>query len=165
MRSAILVLFVSLCIVHSRPAAAFSVLAHQGVVDATWKDALVPEIRRRFPNASDDELRKSRAFAYGGSHVADLGYFPFGSALFTGLVHYERSGQFIRALLTSATNADEYAFALGALAHWVADSTGHPEATNRIVRWTEFDRGGHFAAMEEPDLIVDDLRATFRPLR
>ena len=39
------------------------------------------------------------------------------------------------------------------------------EATNRIVRWTEFDRGGHFAAMEEPDLIVDDLRATFRPLR
>jgi len=39
------------------------------------------------------------------------------------------------------------------------------EATNRIVRWTDLDRGGHFATMEEPDLIVDDLRATFRPLR
>jgi microsomal epoxide hydrolase len=39
------------------------------------------------------------------------------------------------------------------------------EATNAIVRWTEFDRGGHFAAMEEPDLITADLRATIRPFR
>jgi pimeloyl-ACP methyl ester carboxylesterase len=31
-----------------------------------------------------------------------------------------------------------------------------------IVHWTEFDRGGHFAAMEEPDLFVDDLRAFAR---
>jgi pimeloyl-ACP methyl ester carboxylesterase len=34
-----------------------------------------------------------------------------------------------------------------------------------IARWTEFDRGGHFAALEEPDLLVDDVRAFFRPLR
>ncbi|GLY00458.1 MULTISPECIES: epoxide hydrolase family protein [Actinoplanes] len=33
-----------------------------------------------------------------------------------------------------------------------------------IVRWTEFDRGGHFAALEEPDLYVDDLRAFHRLL-
>ncbi|WP_068052997.1 epoxide hydrolase family protein [Nocardia xishanensis] len=39
------------------------------------------------------------------------------------------------------------------------------ERNHNIVRWTEFDRGGHFAAMEEPDLIVDDLRATFREYR
>ncbi|MFG2435699.1 epoxide hydrolase family protein [Streptomyces sp. NPDC048508] len=39
------------------------------------------------------------------------------------------------------------------------------ERTDRIVRWTEFDRGGHFAAMEEPDLLVADLRAFFRALR
>jgi microsomal epoxide hydrolase len=39
------------------------------------------------------------------------------------------------------------------------------ERTNNIVRWTEFDRGGHFAAMEEPDLVVVDLRASFRGLR
>jgi pimeloyl-ACP methyl ester carboxylesterase len=38
------------------------------------------------------------------------------------------------------------------------------EHTN-LVRWTEMPRGGHFAAAEEPDLIVDDLRAFFRPLR
>lgn len=39
------------------------------------------------------------------------------------------------------------------------------ERTDRIVRWTEFDRGGHFAAMEEPDLLVADVRAFFRALR
>ncbi|MFF2847261.1 epoxide hydrolase family protein [Streptomyces sp. NPDC058001] len=39
------------------------------------------------------------------------------------------------------------------------------ERTNRIVRWTEFDRGGHFAALEEPDLLVADVRAFFRELR
>ncbi|MGW4867679.1 epoxide hydrolase family protein [Streptomyces chartreusis] len=37
--------------------------------------------------------------------------------------------------------------------------------TENLVRWTEFDRGGHFAAMEEPDLLVDDVRAFFRQLR
>ncbi|MFG2460148.1 epoxide hydrolase family protein [Streptomyces sp. NPDC048523] len=39
------------------------------------------------------------------------------------------------------------------------------ERTDNIVRWTEFDRGGHFAAMEEPDLLVGDVRAFFRQLR
>ncbi|MFJ6838616.1 epoxide hydrolase family protein [Streptomyces sp. NPDC091209] len=38
------------------------------------------------------------------------------------------------------------------------------ERTDTIVRWTEFDRGGHFAAMEEPDLLVADIRAFFRQL-
>ncbi|MEU0785778.1 epoxide hydrolase family protein [Streptomyces sp. NPDC006173] len=38
------------------------------------------------------------------------------------------------------------------------------ERTDRIVRWTEFDRGGHFAAMEAPDLLVADVRAFFREL-
>lgn len=38
------------------------------------------------------------------------------------------------------------------------------ENTN-IIHWTEFDRGGHFAAMEEPDLLVGDVRAFFRQLR
>jgi len=39
------------------------------------------------------------------------------------------------------------------------------ERTENIVRWTELDRGGHFAAMEEPDLLVEDVRAFFRQLR
>jgi epoxide hydrolase len=39
------------------------------------------------------------------------------------------------------------------------------EQTDNIVHWTEFDRGGHFAAMEVPDLLVGDVREFFRPLR
>jgi epoxide hydrolase len=39
------------------------------------------------------------------------------------------------------------------------------EQAENIVHWTEFDRGGHFAAMEEPDLLVGDVRGFFRPLR
>jgi pimeloyl-ACP methyl ester carboxylesterase len=39
------------------------------------------------------------------------------------------------------------------------------ERTENLVRWTEFDRGGHFAALEEPDLLIDDVRAFFRQLR
>ena len=39
------------------------------------------------------------------------------------------------------------------------------EQSNNIVHWSEFDRGGHFAAMEEPDLLVADVRSFFRALR
>ncbi len=111
-------------------AAGFSVLAHQAVVDRSWDAAIVPALQRRFPLG---DPTRARAFAYGGSHVADLGYFPLGSKLFTELLHYVRTGDFIANLIASARDADEYAFALGALAHYVGDTTGHPEATNRVV--------------------------------
>lgn len=39
------------------------------------------------------------------------------------------------------------------------------ERNHTIVRWTEFEKGGHFAALEQPALLVDDLRAAFRPFR
>ncbi len=41
----------------------------------------------------------------------------------------------------------------------------YAERGNNIVHWSEFERGGHFAAMETPDLLVGDIRAFFRPLR
>jgi hypothetical protein len=82
---------------------------------------------------TDQDLEKAHAFAYGGSHIADLGYFPFGNREFTDLVHYVRSGDFVTALVRNARTIDELAFALGALAHWVGDTTGHAEATNRVV--------------------------------
>jgi pimeloyl-ACP methyl ester carboxylesterase len=41
----------------------------------------------------------------------------------------------------------------------------YAERTNHIVHWTEFDRGGHFAAMEAPDLLVGDVRNFFRLVR
>jgi epoxide hydrolase len=36
---------------------------------------------------------------------------------------------------------------------------------HKLAHWSEFDRGGHFAAMEAPDLLVEDVRAFFRGLR
>jgi microsomal epoxide hydrolase len=39
------------------------------------------------------------------------------------------------------------------------------ERVHRVARWTEMPRGGHFAALEEPELLVEDIRAFFRPLR
>jgi hypothetical protein len=117
----------------SPPSHAFSVLAHQGVVDQAWDSTLVPIIRHRFPNATEQELKEAHAYARGGSHVADLGYFPLGNHLFSDLLHYVRTGDFVSGLLNEASTPQEYAFALGALAHYEVDAIGHPEATNRAV--------------------------------
>jgi hypothetical protein len=131
MRIAALAILVSIFVPSS--SFSFSVLAHQGVVDTTWESSIVPDLRRRFPHAGSDDLEKARAFAYGGSHIADLGYFPLGNRVFTDLLHYVRTGDFVEALLASATTIDEYAFALGVAAHYVTDTIGHPEATNRAI--------------------------------
>ena len=54
-------------------------------------------------------------------------------------------------------------------AHFPKDLTNPPrEWAQRffeVQRWTEMPRGGHFAAMEEPELLAEDIRAFFRPLR
>jgi hypothetical protein len=114
------------------PAAAYSVLSHEQVIDVRWSDTIEPLLRQRFPRASEEEIRRAHAYAYGGSVVPDLGYYPFGSHYFTDLLHYARSGDFVAALVEDARDVDEYAFALGALAHYCSDSSGHP-AVNRSV--------------------------------
>ena len=115
------------------PAHSYSVLAHQAIIDAAWDDAIVPLLRQRYPGISQDSLDTARAFAYGGSVIQDLGYYPFGSKRFTNLVHYVRSGDFVEALITQAQSPEELAFALGGLAHYACDNFGHPLATNRVV--------------------------------
>lgn len=116
-----------------RSAPAYSVLAHEAAVDALWGDVIVPILKQRFPGTSADQLREARAYAYGGSVIQDLGYYPFGSQLFTNLVHYVRSGDFVASLLRQARDVNEYAFAIGALAHYASDNSGHPHAVNRVV--------------------------------
>ena len=116
-----------------RSAAAYSVLAHEGTVDALWDAAIVPLLRQRFPSIGTDQIAAARAYAYGGSLIQDLGYYPFGSHLFTNLTHYVRTGDFVLALIDGAADANEFAFALGALAHYASDNAGHPLAVNRVV--------------------------------
>jgi hypothetical protein len=112
---------------------AYSVLAHESNIDALWDTHIRPLLQRRFPRSTPQDLKDARAFAYGGSVIQDLGYYPFGSHFFSNLVHYVRSGDFVETMIADATDVNEYAFALGALAHYAADNTGHPEAVNRSV--------------------------------
>ncbi|MCA1563769.1 MAG: zinc dependent phospholipase C family protein, partial [Acidobacteria bacterium] len=118
---------------NQRYVAAYSVLAHQNAVDAVWHTDIVPLLRQRFEGLTAPQLAESRAYAYGGSLIQDLGYYPFGSHLFTNLTHYVRSGDFVESLIRGAADANEYAFALGALAHYNSDNAGHPIAVNRAV--------------------------------
>lgn len=111
---------------------AYSVLTHEQVIDLAWEDQLRPMLLHRFPDSTPDELRKAHAFAYGGSLVQDMGYYPFGKKYFSDLLHYVRTGDFVANLLDESNDIDEYAFALGALAHYSSDNFGHP-TINRVV--------------------------------
>jgi hypothetical protein len=114
-------------------ASAYSVLAHEAMIDAMWPTHIAPLLEQKFPGTSAGTLRDARAYAYGGSLIQDLGYYPFGSRFFSNLVHYVRSGEFVEALLRQSRNVNEYAFALGALAHYTSDNLGHSIGVNRVV--------------------------------
>ena len=111
---------------------AYSVLTHEEIVDLLWTDEIQPLLLKRFPGLTTDQLKDAHAFAYGGAVIQDLGYYPFGNKEFSNLVHYVRSGDFVRELLLESQDVNEYAFALGALSHYASDIAGHP-AVNQSV--------------------------------
>jgi len=108
------------------------VLTHEEIVDLVWSDELRPLLLKRFPELTEVQLKEAHGYAYGGAVIQDLGYYPFGSVEFSNLVHYVSSGDFVQELLLESQDANEYAFALGALAHYASDITGHP-AVNQAV--------------------------------
>ena len=109
---------------------AYSVLTHEALIDLAWNESIRPLLLAKFPNATDRELVEAHAYAYGGSAVQDMGYYPFGKVFFSNLMHYVRSGDFVGRLLRDAKTLNEYAFAIGALSHYLGDSIGHSEAIN-----------------------------------
>jgi Zinc dependent phospholipase C len=111
---------------------AYSVLTHEQIVDMAWTAEIRPLLLHRFPDLTEDQIKEAHAYAYGGSVIQDLGYYPFGSKQFSDLVHYVRSGDFVLELLRQSQDANEYAFALGALSHYTSDIGGHP-AVNEAV--------------------------------
>jgi len=112
---------------------ALSVLTHEAIVDSAWDKGIQPLLVKRFPQATADDLLKARAYAYGGCIIQDMGYYPFGSKLFTDLVHYVRSGDFVVNLIKDSDDLDGYAFALGALSHYATDNLGHAIGVNPSV--------------------------------
>lgn len=112
---------------------AYAVLAHEAIIDTAWDMNIRPLLLKRFPNATQEQLKEAHGFAYGGAIIQDMGYYPHGSFFFSDLTHYVRSGDFVLALIRDSNDLDGYAFALGAMAHYAADNDGHPIGTNRAV--------------------------------
>ena len=105
---------------------AYSVLTHEEIIDLAWDQQIKPLLLARFPNATPQDLLKAHAYAYGGSVIQDIGYYPFGNQVFSDMAHYVRTGAFVQALIDDSQDLNEYAFALGALSHYVSDINGHP---------------------------------------
>jgi hypothetical protein len=115
------------------PSFAYSVLTHEEIVDLLWTGEIRPLLLKHYPGLTEDQIKQAHAYAYGGAVIQDLGYYPFGSTEFSNLVHYVRSGDFVRELLLESADVNEYAFALGALAHYTSDINGHSMAVNQAV--------------------------------
>jgi hypothetical protein len=111
----------------------YSVLTHEALIDSAWDDSIKPLLLTRFPSATAADLVQAHGYAYGGAIIQDMGYYPFGSRLFSDLAHYVRSGDFVIALIQDSQDINQYAFSLGALCHYAADSDGHSIAVNRSV--------------------------------
>ena len=122
----VLALLLILLLAGAPVCSAYSVLTHEEIVDLLWQQQIVPLLKARYPKTTDDDLRKAHAYAYGGSVIQDIGYYPFGNEFFSDLTHYVRSGDFVAALIRDSQDVNEFAFALGALAHYVSDTNGHP---------------------------------------
>jgi Zinc dependent phospholipase C len=113
--------------------AAYAVLSHEAIIDTVWDTNLKPLLLKRFPHTSPEDLRKAHGYAYGGAIIQDMGYYPHGTHFFSDLTHYIRSADFILAMMRDSKDVNDYAFALGAMAHYAADTDGHSIGTNRAV--------------------------------
>src|SRR5512146_1169256 len=80
----------------------YSVLTHEEIIDLLWQQQIVPVLKARFPHATEDDLKKAHAYAYGGSVIQDIGYYPFGNGVFSDITHYVRTGDFVEALIREA---------------------------------------------------------------
>jgi hypothetical protein len=129
----IVVCLLAFLVAFPAPVHAYAVLSHEAIIDAVWETHIKPVLLKKFPQATEEDLSRAQAYAYGGAIIQDMGYYPYGSPFFSDLTHYIRSGDFILALLRDAKDINEYAFAIGALAHYAADTNGHRLGTNRAV--------------------------------
>jgi hypothetical protein len=117
----------------TQAAVPYSVQTHEELIDLAWKQSIRPILLKHYPTLTEAQLREAHAYAYGGCAIQDFGYYPFGNAFFSDLTHYVRAGDFVLSLLHNAKTADELAFAIGSLSHYIGDSIGHSAAINLSV--------------------------------
>lgn len=107
-----------------------------------------PPLRRRRPRPAAHERDAVLADRHGGSSAR---------------IYYERAHA---DYWTSPPEPSPVPTALADFPHDNFIPLRHiADRTNNITRWTSYDRGGHFPALEVPDLLVADVRAFFRTLR
>src|ERR1700723_1571691 len=92
-------IIVALILLAALPLFGYGVLSHEELIDMVWDSNLRSALHKRFPAATEDDLQKAHAYAYGGSMIQDIGYYPFGSHPFTNYLHYVCSGDFVANLL------------------------------------------------------------------
>lgn len=155
--------------VYPLPAPAYSVLTHEELIDLAWKDSIRPLLLSRYPGTSEAALNEAHAYAYGGSAIQDMGYYPFGKEFFSDLTHYVRTGDFVASLFRNAHNVNELAFAIGALSHYLGDNTGHSECINpstavefpklakKYGEWVTYDEDPHAHVRTEFAFDIDQL--------
>ena len=127
------VLTLLVLILTATPGIPYAVQTHEMIIDLAWKQSIRPVLLKRFPTLTEAQLQEAHAYAYGGSAIQDFGYYPFGNAFFSDLTHYIRSGDFVLSLLRNSQNANDLAFAIGSLSHYIGDNIGHSEAVNHSV--------------------------------
>jgi hypothetical protein len=115
------------------PAVPYSVQTHEELIDIAWKQSIRPILLKQYPTLTEAQLQEAHAYAYGGCAIQDFGYYPFGNGFFSDLTHYVRTGDFVINLLRNAHTADELAFAIGSLSHYIGDTVGHSTAVNLSV--------------------------------
>jgi Zinc dependent phospholipase C len=115
------------------PGVPYSVQTHEELIDLAWKQSIRPILLKQYPTLTEEQLQEAHAYAYGGCAIQDFGYYPFGNAFFSDLTHYVRAGDFVLSLLHNAHTADELAFAIGSLSHFIGDTIGHSAAVNHAV--------------------------------
>jgi hypothetical protein len=115
------------------PAIPYSVQTHEELIDLAWKQSIRPILLKHYPTLTEAQLQEAHAYAYGGCAIQDFGYYPFGNGFFSDLTHYVRAGDFVSNLLRNAQTADELAFAIGSLSHYIGDMIGHSIAVNHAV--------------------------------
>ena len=116
------------------PADAYSILTHEELVDLAWNGLVFcspcccwRSVFRELPTLN---LRRHTPMLTAVAPFRTWATIPSARKFFSDLTHYVRSGDFIAWLFRNARSINEYAFAIGALSHYLGDSLGHLEAIN-----------------------------------
>src|SRR5207249_6709917 len=87
-RQVLCVCLLVLALLRPEAAQAYAVLSHEAIIDAAWDGHIKALLLKKYPQATEEDLSRAQAYAYGGAIIQDMGYYPYGSPFFSDLTHY-----------------------------------------------------------------------------